>query len=97
MSVAPISLPVAITALQGSAPAAGSSTGFSDVLKSAVQQVEASGRAADAAAQNFVNGGNQELHSTVLASQSADLDFEMFLQVRNKVVNAYEEVMRMQL
>jgi flagellar hook-basal body complex protein FliE len=33
----------------------------------------------------------------VLATQNADLNFEMFMQVRNKVVSAYEEIMRMQV
>ena len=47
--------------------------------------------------QNYLSGGPQELHSAILATQSAGLDFEMFLQVRNKVVSAYEEIMRMQV
>lgn len=70
---------------------------FQNVLSSAIQNVEAAGSSADAATQNFVSGGTQELHSTILATQSAELDFEMFMQVRNKVVSAYEEIMRMQV
>jgi flagellar hook-basal body complex protein FliE len=38
-----------------------------------------------------------ELHSTVLAAQKAELSFEMFLQMRNKVVQAYQEIMRSQI
>jgi flagellar hook-basal body complex protein FliE len=70
---------------------------FQNVLSSAIQNVEAAGSSADAATQSFVSGGTQELHSTILATQSAELDFEMFMQVRNKVVSAYEEIMRMQV
>ena len=70
---------------------------FQNVFASAIQNVEASRANADQAAQNFMNGGTQELHSTILAAQSAELDFEMFMQVRNKVVSAYEEIMKMQL
>ena|SRR3569833_2316498 len=70
---------------------------FQKVLQSAIQEVEGSRTTADAAVKGFLNGENQELHSTVLATQKADLEFELFMQVRNKVVSAYEEIMRMQL
>ena len=85
-----ISVPTAVTS---SSP----STGFQSVLSQAIQHVEASGSQADSAAQTFLSGGTQELHNTVLAAQSAELDFETFMQVRNKVVSAYEEIMRMQV
>ena len=88
--------PAAIEPIQtGLAGSAG--TGFQSALASALQHVEASRSTADTAAQNFLSGGNQELHSTILASQSAELDFELMLQVRNKVVSAYEDIMRMQV
>ena len=45
----------------------------------------------------FFPEAREELHSTILASQSAELDFELFTQVRNKVVSAYEEIMKMQV
>jgi flagellar hook-basal body complex protein FliE len=70
---------------------------FQKVLQSAIQDVEASRTSADAAVKGFLAGDNQELHSTILATQKAELQFELFMQVRNKVVSAYEEIMRMQL
>jgi flagellar hook-basal body complex protein FliE len=76
------------------APAGGS---FQSALQNAIQSVETSSAQAGAAASDYLAGGNQEIHSMVLASQNADLNFEMFLQVRNKVVAAYEEIMRMQV
>jgi len=82
-------------AIGGAPSAAGSS--FGNVLQAAIQHVEASSASAEAAVKNYLAGGPQELHSTILATQSAELDFEMFLQVRNKVVSAYEEIMRMQI
>lgn len=78
----------------GAAAAGGS---FQNLLHSAIQHVEASNASAASAVQGYLAGGPQELHSTILAAQSAELDFEMFLQVRNKVVSAYEEIMRMQV
>ena len=44
-----------------------------------------------------MSGEGVDLHSTILASQRAELEFQMFMQVRNKVVSAYQEVMKMQL
>ena len=70
---------------------------FKSVLEGAVGQLEQSQSAAHKSAENFLSGGNEELHSVVLSSQRASLEFNLFLQVRNKVVAAYQEVMRMQL
>jgi flagellar hook-basal body complex protein FliE len=48
--------------------------------------------------QKFLSGdGSEDIHTTVLATQRAELAFEMFQQVRNKVVSAYQEIMRMQM
>ena len=41
--------------------------------------------------------GGRELHTTILAAQRAELSFDLFLQARNKVVSAYQEIMRMQM
>ena len=70
---------------------------FNSVLHSAIDRVELSGNEASSAVEKFLSGGEGELHSTLLATQRASLEFDMFLQVRNKVVQAYQEVMRMQL
>jgi flagellar hook-basal body complex protein FliE len=47
--------------------------------------------------ERFLSGEGEDLHSTILASQRADLEFQMFMQVRNKVVSAYQEIMKMQM
>lgn len=70
---------------------------FQDVLKDAIHRVEASRAEANHAVEQFVTGENQDLHSTALKTQRASLDFELLLQVRNKVVQSYQEIMRMQL
>jgi flagellar hook-basal body complex protein FliE len=77
------------------APASGSS--FSDVLSSAIGQVEGARNEANQSVQQFLSGEGEDLHSTILASQRADLEFQMFMQVRNKVVSSYEEIMKMQM
>jgi flagellar hook-basal body complex protein FliE len=93
-------LPVSsITLPQVIAPAAvGSAAGaFQDVFKGAIQRVESLQTDASTAVQNFLGGEGGELHTAVLASQRAELGFDMFLQVRNKVVGAYQEIMKMQM
>ncbi|MBM3758045.1 MAG: flagellar hook-basal body complex protein FliE [Acidobacteria bacterium] len=70
---------------------------FGDVLAKAIQGVEGMRLEADAAANRFLTGETQEIHQMVLASQRAELAFETFLQVRSKVVQAYQEVMRMEM
>ncbi|HEV3197162.1 MAG TPA: flagellar hook-basal body complex protein FliE [Bryobacteraceae bacterium] len=70
---------------------------FQDVFTSAIQDVEAFGQNATASAQRFLSGEGEELHTTIMAAQRAELAFDMFLQVRNKVVSAYQEIMRMQM
>ncbi len=87
--IAPIPLPVS------TAPAAKAAGGFQEVLSSAIQDVETFGQNASASVQSFLNGEGEELHSAILATQRAELTFDLFLQVRNKVVSAYQEIMRM--
>jgi flagellar hook-basal body complex protein FliE len=70
---------------------------FQDVLSSAIQNVEAFNQGASASVERFLSGEGEELHTTIMATQRAELAFDMFLQMRNKVVSAYQEVMRMQM
>jgi flagellar hook-basal body complex protein FliE len=70
---------------------------FEDVLASTIKQVEGAGQTANASVERFLSGEGEELHTTVLAAQRAELTFDLFLQARNKVVSAYQEIMRMQM
>ena len=79
-------------------PAGGSRGGaFQDVLSSAIERVEAFHNNASESVERFLSGEGEELHTTVIATQQAELSFELFLQARNKVVSAYQEIMRMQV
>ena len=71
--------------------------GFAEAIGAAISQVESSQKSASAAAVNFLSGGQGDVYTVALASQRADLSFEMFQQVRNKFVQAYQEIMRMQM
>jgi len=93
-------LPVSPSSLPDPIRPAGESRGggaFQDVLASAIQSVESFGQDASASVQRFLSGEGEELHSTIMATQRAELSFDLFQQVRNKVVSAYQEIMRMQM
>lgn len=85
-------------AIQAPAPAGAKGPGgFQNLFEKAVSQVDGLRANANQAVEQFLSGETDELHGTVLATQKAELAFELFLQVRNKVVQAYQEVMRMQM
>src|SRR5580692_9043224 len=71
--------------------------GFASALEGAIQSVEQPGQQADKAIQSFLSGDGAELHNVALSVQRASLAFDLGLQVRNKIVSAYQEVMRMQV
>lgn len=78
------------------APAAGSpSNGFADAIRSAIAQVENDQTQAESAASDLLMRGKGDVHTVALAAQSADLSLELFQQVRNKFVSAYQEIMKM--
>ena len=70
---------------------------FHSAFADALAKVEGFQQNAEASVNRFLSGEGEELHQVALAAKQADLSFDLFLQVRNKVVNAYEEVMRMQV
>jgi flagellar hook-basal body complex protein FliE len=97
MIAVPQVAPVDVSGAASSA-VAGSGTGaFQSMLEGMIGRVEQTQTQATQAAQNFLSGGDEELHSVALAAQRADLQFNLFLQVRNKAVSAYQEIMRMQV
>jgi flagellar hook-basal body complex protein FliE len=70
---------------------------FGEVLKDAIATVNELQRNSDQEIQKLMTGESQDLHATLIAVQKADLSFQMMMQVRNKIVQAYQEIMRMQV
>ena len=87
--------PVQLPETPGTAPI--SDRRFADTLSEAIGRVEAYRAEAHNSVDSFLAGDSEDLHEVALKTQRAELSFEMFLQVRNKVVQAYQEVMRMQV
>ncbi len=92
-SIGSIVLPSAVPA-----PSQSSSPGmFQNLLEGAIHQIESSQQDASSSIQRFLSGDGEELHTTALAVQKAGIAFDLGMQVRNKVVDAYQEIMRMQM
>ena len=68
---------------------------FADAISSAIGNVENARSQAQSAASDLLVNGNGDVHTVALASQSAELSLELFQQVRNKFVAAYQEIMKM--
>jgi flagellar hook-basal body complex protein FliE len=67
---------------------------FADALTRMVNKVEESGTAANDAISRMLDGSG-DVHEAMIALQSADTTFQLAIQVRNKLVSAYQEIMRM--
>lgn len=70
---------------------------FLDYLRSSIQDVDAMQKTADKMAADLTSGKTENIHEVMLASTEAQLAFSMMVQVRNKALEAYQEVMRMQV
>lgn len=88
-----------ITQVQGAAETSASSSpsGFGDAIKSVVESLDRSQKSSEVEIARAVTGESPDLHQTIIALQTADLHFQFALQVRNKLIGAYEEIMRMQV
>lgn len=69
---------------------------FSNLLHAAQQQIHATDVHAQQAVSGLLRGEGVEVHEAMIATQQADLTFELALQVRNKAVAAYQQMMQMQ-
>jgi flagellar hook-basal body complex protein FliE len=71
---------------------------FAQVLKNSIDQVNQVQQQADGMAANFAAGdGNANLHDVMISLQKANVSFQEMVQVRNKLVTAYHDVMNMQV
>jgi flagellar hook-basal body complex protein FliE len=93
--IPPISIPAPVAPLQAAGAAGGAD--FGQVFSSAIRATEGASQDAQASVQRFLTGEGEDLHSAVLATTRAEMSFDMFLQMRNKVVAAYQEIMKLQL
>ncbi|HDM76228.1 MAG TPA: flagellar hook-basal body complex protein FliE [Deltaproteobacteria bacterium] len=69
---------------------------FGERLRKALEEIDTLQENADKLSKELAIGHNAPLHETMIALEKADISLRLFIQVRNKVVEAYREVMHMQ-
>ncbi|CDM65643.1 flagellar hook-basal body complex protein FliE [Pyrinomonas methylaliphatogenes] len=72
-------------------------TSFAEMVRQTIDALDQSQKGAEMEIARAVAGESPDLHQTIIALQAADLNFQFALQVRNKLIGAYEEIMRMQV
>jgi flagellar hook-basal body complex protein FliE len=82
-----------INGISGTTGAAGSS--FADAIGGAINAVESQQQSAKSAAMDLLTAGKGDVANVALATQKAQLSLDLFQQVRNKFVSAYQEIMKM--
>jgi flagellar hook-basal body complex protein FliE len=68
---------------------------FGDFLKQSIKDVNDLQNEADKSITDFATGHLKDIHEVMMSVQKADLSFRLMQQIRNKLVDAYREVMRM--
>lgn len=69
---------------------------FGQWLNKSIQTVNKMQQEGDSAAMKLLDGENTDIHGTMIAMQKASISMNLMMEVRNKVINAYEEIKRMQ-
>lgn len=91
----PSSAPLITPPTPATAPTGAASGGFAGELQGAINQMEGLQSAASRQVQDLMQGRSQDLHSSLIAVEKADLAFGMMLQLRNKAVEAYQQISNM--
>lgn len=93
------SIPVSSANAGEKAAGAGKSSGggFGSLVRDTLESMDNTQKSAEQEISKAVTGESPDLHKTIIALQTADLKFQFGLQIRNKLIGAYEEIMRMQV
>ena len=68
---------------------------FADMLKKSVSDIGQMQKAADQRIDAAITGDDADIHKAVIAMEKASISMQLMVQVRNKVIEAYQEIMRM--
>lgn len=98
MAITPITPSTMPASIGGAAPAAkAEGAGFGDMLAKGIENLEGLHDGADALATQAATGDLTDVHDYMIASTQASLATELTVAVRNKAVEAFNEIMRMQI
>lgn len=81
----------------GSVKEPGDAKSFGEMLSDSIGRVNDMQNEANVAMEKLASGESQNLHETLLAVEKADISFRTLNQVRTKVIDAYREIMKMQI
>jgi flagellar hook-basal body complex protein FliE len=97
--VAMLPLQTVSTTPKQASPASGTelSQQFGDFLSNSLNQLSAQQAESDKLAEQFVKGEVTDTHQVMIAAEKVSLGLEMAVQTRNKVIEAYQDIMRMQI
>jgi len=70
---------------------------FSEILKEALEKVNEMQKKAEKMADDFATGKISNIHEVIIEAEKASIALRLTLEVRNRIVEAYREIMRMQL
>ncbi len=97
-SINPVSNSLLIPEIAGSASkATPEGTGFGDRIKEALSEANDLQLNAAGVADQFAKGEIENVHDVMIAAEKASVSLELVLEVRNKLLDAYREIMRMQM
>ena len=71
--------------------------GFGTALTDAIDRVDAAQKGADAQVEAFVAGEQENLHEVMISMNQAELSLQLMTEVRNRLLETYQELMRMQV
>ena len=71
--------------------------GFGDALKEAINQVDSAQKEADMQINAFVAGEQENVHEVMISMNQAEIHLQLMTEVRNKMLETYQELMRMQV
>jgi flagellar hook-basal body complex protein FliE len=107
MEIQPIQMPISLTQnpIQPIAPISNnvqstsevSAVNFKDLLTKAISDLNTSQTDANASIQNLATGGADNLHDVIISMEKAEMTLQYAIQVRNKVMDAYQSVIQMQV
>jgi len=70
---------------------------FGEIIKSSIEDVKKLQKDSDNAVRNLVTGKETDIHKTMIMMEKSAVSFQLMMAVRNKIITAYETIMRMQI
>ena len=89
--------PLTTPAVSAASPARQATTTFGDIIGAIMADTNQQQQNADLAIQQLHGGGEKNLHEAMIAMEKADISLRFAVQIRNKAIDAYQEIMRMQV